>query len=47
MNKALRLKLRNAMMMDTEFLRSQGLMDYSMLIGIEKVGRESLANARV
>ena len=33
-------KLRNAMMKDVEFLRSNGLMDYSMLIGIEKMSRK-------
>ena len=36
MKKKVRLQLRESLMSDVHFLKSHGLMDYSLLLGIEK-----------
>jgi hypothetical protein len=37
--KRLRIKIKEALRKDVEFLRSHGLMDYSLLLGVEKADR--------
>jgi hypothetical protein len=37
MNRSITMRLRKALYSDVEFLKSHNLMDYSLLIGIEKI----------